>query len=144
MTENKAIEELKTSIDLAKMCTQNSERKREIEAHEMAIQALEEIQEFRKQGITIEKALDTMCDLAGAENVIEKYEEIGTIEELQALKEKVEPKKPISATVAKDKNKAVGKIGKCPCCDSIVAEDMLWCDDCGQKLDWSEEEGDKT
>ena len=30
MTENEAIKELETSIDLAKMCTQNYERKNEI------------------------------------------------------------------------------------------------------------------
>jgi hypothetical protein len=29
MTENEAIKELETSIDLAKMCIQNNERKRE-------------------------------------------------------------------------------------------------------------------
>ena len=41
MTENEAIKELETSIDLAKMCTQNYERKREIQGYEIAIQALE-------------------------------------------------------------------------------------------------------
>lgn len=66
MTENEAIKELETSIELAKMCTQNSERKREIEAYNMAIQALEEIQQYRA---------------------------IGTIEEFKALKEKSLEKK---------------------------------------------------
>ena len=41
MTENDAIKELETSIDLAKMCTQNYERKNEIQGYEMAIKALE-------------------------------------------------------------------------------------------------------
>lgn len=41
MTENEAIEELRTSIYLGKMCVQNRERKREIQGYEMAIQALE-------------------------------------------------------------------------------------------------------
>ena len=31
MTENEAIDELNTSIDLAKMCTENLERKREVQ-----------------------------------------------------------------------------------------------------------------
>lgn len=44
MTENEAIKELETSIDLAKMCTQNYERKNEIQGYEMAIKALEEVQ----------------------------------------------------------------------------------------------------
>ena len=33
MTENEAIEELQTAIELAKMCTQNLERKREIQGY---------------------------------------------------------------------------------------------------------------
>ncbi len=61
MTENEAIKELETSIDLAKMCTQNYERKNEIQGYEMAIKALEEVQQYR---------------------------EIGTLEECRALVEK--------------------------------------------------------
>ena len=43
VTERKrgvAIKELETSIDLAKMCTQNYERKNEIQGYEMAIKAV--------------------------------------------------------------------------------------------------------
>lgn len=83
MTENEAIKELETSIDLAKMCTQNYERKNEIQGYEMAIKALEEVQQYRKHGVTVESALDNMCDLAAAENLIEEYRAIGTVEELQ-------------------------------------------------------------
>lgn len=50
MTENEAIEELQNSIDLAKMCTQNYERKREIQGYEMAIEALKEVQQYRAIG----------------------------------------------------------------------------------------------
>lgn len=50
MTENEAIEELQTAIELAKMCTQNLERKREIQGYEMAIKALEEVQQYRAIG----------------------------------------------------------------------------------------------
>lgn len=50
MTENEAIKELETSIDLAKMCTQNYERKKEIQGYEMAIKALEEVQQYRQIG----------------------------------------------------------------------------------------------
>ena len=56
MTENEAIKELETSIDLAKMCTQNYERKNEIQGYEMAIQALEEVQQYRQIG-TVEECL---------------------------------------------------------------------------------------
>ena len=50
MKENEAIKELETSINLAKMCTQNYERKREIQGYEMAINALEEVQKYRAIG----------------------------------------------------------------------------------------------
>lgn len=50
MTENEVIKELETSIDLAKMCTQNYERKNEIQGYEMAIKALEEVQQYRQIG----------------------------------------------------------------------------------------------
>lgn len=56
MNENEAIEELKTSIDLAQMCTRNLERKREVQGYDMAIKALEEVQQYRAIG-TPEKCL---------------------------------------------------------------------------------------
>ena len=84
MTENEAIEELQNSIDLAKMCTRNYERKREIQGYEMAIEALKEVQQYRKHGITVENVLNNMHDLAAAENLIEEYRAIGTLEELKA------------------------------------------------------------
>lgn len=51
------------------------------ELMEMAIKALEEVQQYRKHGVTVENALDNMCDLAAAENLIEEYRAIGTPEE---------------------------------------------------------------
>ena len=50
MTENEAIKELETSINLAKICTHNYERKREIQGYEMAINAMEEVQQYRAVG----------------------------------------------------------------------------------------------
>lgn len=58
MTENEAIKELETSIDLAKMCTQNYERKNEIQGYEMAIKALEQVQQYRKYKINLEKSME--------------------------------------------------------------------------------------
>ena len=48
--------ESEASIDLAKMCKQNYERKNEIQGYEMAIQALEEVQSYRQIG-TVEECL---------------------------------------------------------------------------------------
>lgn len=51
------------------------------ELMEMAIKALEEVQQYRKHGVTVESALNNMCDLTAAENLIEEYRAIGTPEE---------------------------------------------------------------
>lgn len=59
MTENEAIDELNTSIDLAKMCTENLERKREVQGYETAIKALEEIQQYRAIG-TVEQCREAV------------------------------------------------------------------------------------
>ena len=134
MTENEA---LKLGKLLYENITSNANNiiltDKYIEFVRIANEALEEIQEFRKQGITIEKALDTMCDLAGVESVIDEYRAIGTVEELQALKEKSEPKKL--------------KHDVCPNCstnnDMIIkhlgnpqAHKVVFCWNCGQALDW--------
>lgn len=110
MTENEAIEELQNSIDLAKMCTQNYERKREIQGYEMAIKALEEIQQYRA---------------------------IGTVEECREAIEKQKSKKPTEQY----RLGTSGRGGKCPSCKHYLdrSVDAMYCD-CGQKLDWSDEE----
>lgn len=108
MTEEVAIKELETSIDLAKMCIQNCERKREIQGYEMAIKALEEVQQYRA---------------------------IGTVEECREAVEKQTAKKVKSISQVKDGDSYVGIIGRCPCCGDILEEDTVYCD-CGQKLDW--------
>ena len=110
MTENEAIKELETSIDLAKMCTQNYERKNEIQGYEIAIKALEEVQKYRK---------------------------IGTVEECREAVEKQTAKKVKSISLVKDGDSYVGLIGRCPCCGDILEEDTVYCD-CGQRLDWGE------
>lgn len=110
MTENETIEELQNSIDLAKMCTQNYERKREIQGYEMAIKALEEIQQYRA---------------------------IGTVEECREAIEKQKSKKPTEQY----RLGTSGRGGKCPSCKHYLdrSVDAMYCD-CGQKLDWSDEE----
>lgn len=113
MTENEAIKELETSIDLAKMCIQNCERKNEIQGYEMAIKALEEVQQYRQ---------------------------IGTVEECREAVEKQTAKKVKSISQVKDGDSYVGLIGRCPCCGDILEEDTVYCD-CGQRLDWSDEDG---
>lgn len=117
MTENKAIKELETSIDLAKMCTQNYERKNEIQGYEMAIKALEEVQQYRQ---------------------------IGTVEECREAVEKQTAKKPTLIDYKKytnfvDNADFLQDAYWCPNCKRVVRSGSF-CRDCGQHIDWSDEE----
>lgn len=200
MTESEAIKELETSIDLAKMCTQNYERKNEIQGYEMAIKALEEVQQYQAlekrlsdmfggslslkmcvdeleriltepdsphpmnaKILTYQEAADweayraigTVEELIRGKRymniakrhgtigqVIDEcvaYEAIGTVEECREAVEKQTAKKVKSISQVKDGDSYVGIIGRCPCCGDILEEDTVYCD-CGQKLDWRNEE----
>jgi len=77
MTENESIEGLETSIDLAKMCTQNYERKREIQGYKMAIKALEEVQQYRQIGTVEEcrKSVEICKSMIGRNITPENMEE---------------------------------------------------------------------
>ena len=63
---------------------------------------------------------------------IRQYRAIGTVEEFKALKEKNEPKKP----------RFYAHNYHCTECGSLVGNNefqwqrFLYCDNCGQKLDW--------
>lgn len=72
--------------------------------------------------------------------VLAKYEETGlTTEQVQQLKERDTAKKPIKTKGLKDFNGNVYKvIGECPNCGCVVSSMMKFCDECGQRLDWSE------
>ena len=108
MTENESIKELETSIDLAKMCTQNYERKNEIQGYEMAIKALEEVQQYRK---------------------------IGTVEECREAVEKQKEKKPLIYQRRK----------YCIVCGEDVGRYFgNFCRHCGQHIDWSDENEQRT
>lgn len=116
MTENEAIKELETSIDIAKMCTQNYERKNEIQGYEMAIQALEEVQQYRQ---------------------------IGTVEECREAVEKQTAKKPDYEGDGFSDGQLVYDTWICPCCGKhyeVYCDRYYYCQNCGQHIDWSDEE----
>jgi hypothetical protein len=148
MTENEAIKGLETSIDLAKMCTQNYERKREIQGYEMAINALEEVQQYRTIGTPEElKAAMKYVYLAKKHGtvgqVIEncvKYEAIGTPEECRAAMERQNPR---AAITEKEDTGTTRYI--CPTCGMYMGWSTgtfpaRYCWKCGQKLDWEDKE----
>lgn len=116
MTENEAIKELETSIDLAKMCTQNYERKNEIQGYEMAINALEEVQ---------------------------KYRQIGSVEECSEAVEKQTAKRPDYEGDGFSDGQLVYDTWICPCCGQhyeVDCDRYDYCPNCGQHIDWSDEE----
>lgn len=122
MTENEAIKELETSIDLAKMCTQNYERKREIQGYEMAIKALEEVQQYRAIG-TLEELIRGKRYMNIAKHhgtigqVIDEcvaYEAIGTPEECRAAVEKQ------TETLTVDKAKTIAAKAICIGCGYLA------------------------
>lgn len=145
MTENEAIKTLKIMFANNSIGMENKQ-----EVLEAAIQALEEIQEYRAIGTVeelkkIEESFNVTSDkvwnhiLAG-EELLKRYEVIGTVEEFKALKEKNVAKKPMPI----DYEKYIGVIENakflrgaywCPNCKHTVRSGA-YCDDCGQKLDW--------
>lgn len=165
MTESEAIEELKYDCnELGKAIPCDTSWGCSFEnAYAMAINALEEVQKYRK----IEKDLkeryhanvdipllmhhfietvfegekhEGFCLLTNEDaKVWEEYKAIGTPEECRVAVEKQTAKKVKSISQIKDGDSYVGLIGRCPCCGDILEEDTVYCD-CGQKLDWGDEE----
>lgn len=61
-----------------------------------------------------------------------------TPEQVQELKERDTAKKPIKTKGLKDFHGNIYKVvGKCPNCGCGVSNRMRFCDECGQRLDWS-------
>lgn len=169
MTENKAIKRLQT---LNIILTDKAGHKEDgiekiftfsdITAICKAIQALEEIQQYRAIGTVEDVAFYKKCydeesyeycgeygtDNCGCkdrmehlEKKIAEFEAIGTIEEFKALKEKNEPKKPDYEADGYADGELVYDYAKCPICGhdyeyGINDWECEYCSDCGQKLDW--------
>ena len=153
MMEDEAIEELQTAIELAKMCTQNFERKREIQGYEMAIKALEEVQQYRAIG-TVEECQKSVeiCKSMIERNITpENMEEYMKFED-----ECVKNGFTFNSLLEAREKQTAKKIeifngqASCPNCKhlfggmdvikKLIIWDMPYCKNCGQKLDWSDEE----
>lgn len=81
---------------------------------------------------TEEKIYGALCKLRD-------YEESGLdSEQVHELKERDTAKKPIKTKGLKDFNGNIYKlVGECPNCGCGVNNRMRFCDECGQRLDWS-------
>lgn len=107
------------------------------ESIDMAIKALEEVQQYRAIG-TPEELQDMKSNYFEALSDWRQYRKIGTVEECRTAREKQISKKPRMRHL---KPYDSSNDGWCPCCEAYVIEESNknFCPDCGQKLDWSDE-----
>lgn len=129
MTESEAIEKLKNMRLFMQITDKNNDCKfteDDYKANEMAIQALE----------TIKKLSDRKMTTEVLENYMQFEDECVkkgfTFKSVIEAREKQIPKKP---DFTEDKEFAL-----CPCCNGKgLFDKQKYCDNCGQKIDWSEE-----
>lgn len=123
---------------LAKM--QNYDSKRNVEALEIAISALEKVPVLEVENARLQKYNDTLIadnnllrneldaqDLLAHEDDIEFAEMEHLKKENARLREKETPKVPVK----------YNNFNRCPNCEEGLLPKQNFCDDCGQKLDWS-------
>ena len=165
MTEKKAIEQLKFDmemitfdpdtgehISLEVLKSRNEDNYKTYLADELAIKALEEIKLYHESKLSLvpSNIFEEICK----EN--DEYKAIGTPDECRAAVEKQIPKK-ITHPGCFD-NEGVWHTWNgidgvpydlCPNCDTNICTDVVfsrdkkrrkYCENCGQKLDWSEEQ----
>ena len=141
------------NILAAKLNTTNHEGKGEEDVRELnydfgrAINALKENQQYKKTGLNPNQVSETICELSATKRVLEHYQKLGTLEEFRDAVEKQKAKKPIKSD---DKICDLIVHYRCPCCgkyfggrgihDVILFSKERYCNDCGQRIDWSEEE----
>lgn len=124
MNENEAIERIKYRMHTAGQVTGESG----MEDLEMAIKALEEVQQYRAIG-TPEELQEMKKDFAEALSDWRQYRKVGTLEECRAAVEKQTAKRP----------RIMGNAMICPSCPRCFKSDnSTYCPSCGQRIDWGE------
>lgn len=139
MTENEALEYLKSSKRKSNML----EILPGSDIGNSIIKALEEIQQYRAIG-TVEELQDMKNNYFEALSDWRQYRKVGTLEECRAAVEKQTARKGIREKIKKGYNRGMHHY-YCPVC--YEKGDLrnkynvgLYCSDCGQKLDWEDEE----
>ena len=127
------------------------------EAREKAIKALEEVQHWHTSEINpkIKNAFANTstqichnCDhkdeyIEELEAEVEEYRTIGTPEECRAAMEKQKAKRPNYEGDGFSDGHLVYDTWICPCCGKhyeVDYDEYNFCPECGQHIDWSEEE----
>lgn len=191
MTENEAIEKLHAylecesrrakivscneSCDDCELCYMQGTCAEHIASVETAIQALEEVQQYRqigkistcKNAVEICKAMiergidpDNIAEYIKFEdNLVQRgydlkkliemmeehkqYQEIGTVEECREAVEKQTAKKPDYEGDGYSDGQLVYDTWICPCCGKryeVDYDDYDYCENCGQHIDWSDDD----
>lgn len=123
-------------------------------ACDIAIQALEEIQQYREIG-TVEELKKVDAVIIKRNKTISRmidecmeYERIGTVEECRTAVEKQKAKKPDYEGDGYGNNGVlIYDTWICPCCGEnyeLDYDDYEHCPKCGQEIDWSEEDEIKS
>lgn len=133
-----------------------------VSAIETAISAMQELEKYRKLGASPQRCAELISERSAAKRILAHYETIGTLEECrEAVKRQREipPRKAFifegkQAEIAAHNSIANFDTYRCPECGRIVAERTVvksvypdgfikykYCKDCGQKLDWGENDG---
>lgn len=108
-----------------------------IEAVQMAIKALEEIQQYRALG-TPEELAEVAVALMG----FHEYQQIGTLAECRAAMEKQTAKRPDYEGDGYADGHLIYDTWICPCCGrryEVDYDDYDYCPNCGQKIKWGDE-----
>lgn len=111
-----------------------------IEAVQMAIKALEEIQQYRALG-TPEELAEVAVALMG----FHEYQQIGTLEECRAAMEKQTAKRPDYEGDGYADGQLVYDTWICPCCGrryEVDYDEYDYCPYCGQKIKRRDEENE--
>ena len=140
MTEQEAIEQFKERLSIEDYRQQIPKY---YEAMEIAVKLLEEIQKYRELG-TLDELNSLIAQSEEEFNMLIEYLSIGTIDECRAAVEKQKAKKPIPIDYEKYMDTVINAqflrgAYWCPNCRRVV-KSGTHCNDCGQKLDWSDEE----
>ena len=106
-------------------------------SHQIAIKALEEIQQYRALGTVEEilKEFNIQRDIIATQHeTLKEYRNLGTVEELRVARDKQVAKKMI---IRSDNGNLRKSCGNCAC---FVLPASRYCSKCGWKLDWSDED----
>ena len=116
------------------------------EEHEQLAEWLEELKKYREIGLTqymikgiIKSEMQAHEDAVHNAELLDEYEEIGTIEECREAVEKQKAKKPKKT---ESEGYRYTDTYRCPNCGANFSGTGIanYCYHCGQKLDWSDEE----